>query len=107
MNEDLLAALARLRLAAEGLREDAAQRLMDEPEVSHRLRTGVASVQDDDGLLRSMWGLFQAAHPEYWNIDPEDAGPEVLAAARKWTPPDEEEPELLPVTRKLLKGVDG
>jgi hypothetical protein len=65
----------------------------------------------DDGELRTAWTLFQAENPALWQRDFGDLRtPAEVASALKWGERHDEElygdEALLPVTRKLLRGVE-
>jgi hypothetical protein len=75
-----------------------------------RLRSGVDKPNArDDGVAETLWTLFQAENPEYLDRVTGDLRTaheraRALAWARQKALEEEEGDELLPVTRRLLRG---
>jgi hypothetical protein len=84
--------------------------LREETKAQIRLRTGVNDGPRDDGIAETLWTVFQAENPEYLDRAAGDLRTKfererALNWARQKAIEEEEGDELLPVTRKLLKGV--
>jgi hypothetical protein len=74
-----------------------------------RLRTGVNNGPRDDGIAETLWTVFQAENPEYLDRAAGDLRTKfererALAWAREKAVEEEEADELLPVTKRLLRG---
>jgi hypothetical protein len=74
-----------------------------------RLRTGVNNGPRDDGVAELMWTVFQAENPEYLDrvagdLRTKHERERALQWAREKAVEEEEADELLPVTKRLLRG---
>jgi hypothetical protein len=73
-----------------------------------RLRTGVNNGPRDDGVAETVWTLFQAENPEYLDRVAGDLRTaHERERALQWARAkaiEEEEADVLPVTRRLLSG---
>jgi hypothetical protein len=72
-----------------------------------RLRTGVNNGPRDDGVAETLWTVFQAENPEYLDRAAGDLRTKFeRERALQWAREkiEEEGDELLPVTRRLLRG---
>ena len=109
--DDVLAAFAKwadgaLKAAIDG---GDAPPLREETKAQIRLRTGVNNGPRDDGVAETLWTVFQAENPEYLDRVAGDLRTaHEREVARAWAEQkaleEEEADELLPVTRRLLRG---
>jgi hypothetical protein len=80
-----------------------------ETKAQMRLRTGANNGPRDDGVAETLWTLFQAENPGFLDRVAGDLRTahereRALAWARLKAEEEEEADELLPVTRRLLRG---
>ena len=83
--------------------------LREETKAQIRLRTGVNNGPRDDGVAETLWTVFQAENPGFLDrvagdLRTKHERERALQWAREKAAEEEEADELLPVTKRLLRG---